>query len=221
MDDPTGELIAELDKAATVMAEDDPPPEVAVTRDPELIDGIPEHLHVDIESTIHQHMGHDGQSDETNDWVTDLMSALSPLIERALALAEAPQPKVLPFDDSLSDTEFEEYCEVFDPPQPKVLTEAEATWHQLASESPAGSPARWSHAINAIVNDSGKWDRWPENGPEGWWNVRVAQSAIENLYRYGFAVVAVTPGAIERIVAAADRVLVVEAPASPAPQEPQ
>lgn len=47
-------------------------------------DGMPEHLHTDIESTIHQHMGHDGQSDEANDWVTDLMSALEPLIVRAL-----------------------------------------------------------------------------------------------------------------------------------------
>ena len=47
-------------------------------------DGLPEDLYVDIESTIHQHCGHDGQSDEANDWVTDLMSAISPLIVRAL-----------------------------------------------------------------------------------------------------------------------------------------
>lgn len=47
-------------------------------------DGLPEHLYTDIESTIHQHCGHDGQSDEANDWVTDLMTALSPLILRAL-----------------------------------------------------------------------------------------------------------------------------------------
>lgn len=44
-------------------------------------DGLPEDLYVDIESTIHQHCGHDGQSDEANDWVTDLMSALTPPAE--------------------------------------------------------------------------------------------------------------------------------------------
>jgi hypothetical protein len=47
-------------------------------------DGLPEHLYTDIESTIHQHCGHDGQSDEANDWVTDLMAALTPLIVREL-----------------------------------------------------------------------------------------------------------------------------------------
>lgn len=47
-------------------------------------DGLPEDLYVDIESTIHQHCGHDDHYDEANDWVTDLMSALTPLIVRAL-----------------------------------------------------------------------------------------------------------------------------------------
>lgn len=86
--------------------------------------------------------------------------------------------------------------------QPRLLTEDEATWYELPSPKPSGPAARWSSAMNAIVNDSGKWERWPECNEHGaWWNARVAQSAIENLYRYGFAVVAVSPEAIERIEA--------------------
>lgn len=59
----------------------------------EWADGLPEHLYTDIESTIHQHCGHDGQSDEANDWVTDLMSAITPLIVRA---AGSPPPTPAP-----------------------------------------------------------------------------------------------------------------------------
>lgn len=55
-------------------------------------DGLPEDLYVDIESTIHQHCGHDGQSDEVNDWVTDLMAALTPLIVRALVGGRSAAP---------------------------------------------------------------------------------------------------------------------------------
>jgi len=55
-------------------------------------DGIPEDLYEDIRSVVDRHIGNDGQSDETNDWVTDLMSEISPLIARVLA---ETQPKVL------------------------------------------------------------------------------------------------------------------------------
>lgn len=79
------------------------------------------------------------------------------------------------------------------------LSEVQASWHDTADETPSGDPARWSAPINAIVSDSGQWARWPEFGPEGWWNVRVAQSALQNLYRSGFAVVAVTEQARELI----------------------
>jgi hypothetical protein len=45
---------------------------------------MPDGLYSDIESAIHIHMNHDGQSDEANDWVTDLMSAISPFVVREL-----------------------------------------------------------------------------------------------------------------------------------------
>lgn len=51
----------------------------------ELVDGIPEHLHVDMTSVITYRLGASGGEDEAQDWVTDLMVELAPLIARALA----------------------------------------------------------------------------------------------------------------------------------------
>jgi hypothetical protein len=42
--------------------------------------GLTEKLYLDMESTIHAHMGHDGRSDEANDWVTDLMGEIARLM---------------------------------------------------------------------------------------------------------------------------------------------
>lgn len=75
-------------------------------------------------------------------------------------------------------------------PQPKVLTVEEATSLVI----PEGhGPWQWAEPIQAIIADSWKWRSWPDHHPEeGPWGFRVAQSAIQNLYRYGpFAVVVV------------------------------
>lgn len=45
-----------------------------------LADGPLEAMADDVISAIHQHMGHDGQSDEANDWVGDLWSAIAALV---------------------------------------------------------------------------------------------------------------------------------------------
>lgn len=75
-------------------------------------------------------------------------------------------------------------------PQPKVLTKAEAT--EMAR--PERGAWTWAPAIEAAVSDSWNWSLFPENhfehGPREW---RIARSAIENLYRSGFAVVALGP----------------------------
>lgn len=55
-------------------------------------------------------------------------------------------------------------------------------------------PWTWADPIQAIVSDSYKWRRWPEINPEmGPYENRVAQSAIANLYRCGYALVKVLP----------------------------
>lgn len=50
---------------------------------------------VDIESGIHLFMGHDGQSDEANDWVTDLMAeAITPHLKAAVSTALADRDRL-------------------------------------------------------------------------------------------------------------------------------
>jgi hypothetical protein len=55
-------------------------------------------------------------------------------------------------------------------------------------------PWTWADPVLSIVSDSWKWRRWGESDPQwGPYEHRVAQSAIENLYRCGYALVKVLP----------------------------
>ncbi len=57
-----------------------------------------------------------------------------------------------------------------------------------------GGPWEWADPIQAIVSDSWKWRNWVEFDPEhGPCHNRIARSAIENLYRCGYALVKVLP----------------------------
>lgn len=48
----------------------------------------------------------------------------------------------------------------------------------------------WGLPVCAIISDSWKWREWPAHDAElGPWEFRVAQSAIENLYARGYALV--------------------------------
>jgi hypothetical protein len=56
-----------------------------------------------------------------------------------------------------------------------------------------GGPWTWADPIQAIVSDSYKWRSWADLDAEwGPYENRVAQSAIENLYRCGYALVKVS-----------------------------
>lgn len=68
----------------------------------------------------------------------------------------------------------------------RVLSEEEAT----GVERPLGAAWTWSGAIRAVVSDSYKWRHYAENDPDlGPINFRIAQSALQNLYRCGFGLV--------------------------------
>lgn len=57
-----------------------------------------------------------------------------------------------------------------------------------------GGPWMWADPVQSIVSDSYKWRTWADDDSEmGPFEFRVAQSAIENLYRCGYALVKVLP----------------------------
>lgn len=86
-------------------------------------------------------------------------------------------------------------------PDTTPLTEEEATsleipgeWDPVLEMYSPGGAWKWAEPIHAAASDSAKWSHWPDSSPrQGPFELRVAQSAIENLYANGYALVRVSP----------------------------
>lgn len=70
-------------------------------------------------------------------------------------------------------------------------------WDDVLHGYTGSGPWQWADPILAIASDSWKWRDWPEHSAKhGPFSFRVGQSAIENLYRSGYALVKVLPDPI-------------------------